>query len=131
MTTHWAAHYIGDAWVNGVHDCWGFFRRVQMEQFGLDLPEIAVDACSPLICRRAFASNDESDAWLAVDVPAEGDAVLMGKSKRPAHVGVWVEMPGLYAVLHCVEGGGVIVQDRTTLKLSGWQIIGFYRRARS
>jgi hypothetical protein len=127
--THWAAHYIGDAWINGVHDCWGFLRRVQMEQFGLDLPEIDVDACSPLVCRRAFASAGERDRWLAVEVPAEGDAVLMGKNKRPAHVGVWIETP-LGAVLHCVEGGGVVVQDRAALRLSGWQILGFYRRAR-
>jgi hypothetical protein len=129
MTTHWAAHYIGDAWVPHHHDCWSFFRRVQADRFGLDLPEIDVDACAPLTCRRAFASHDERERWLAVDVPAEGDAVLMGKSKRPAHVGVWIEMPA-GAVLHCVEGAGVVVQARTDLRLAGWQILGFYRRAK-
>jgi len=129
MTAHWAARYIGDAWINGDHDCWGFFRRVQAEQFGLDLPRIDVDACSALICRRAFASNAERDRWLAVEVPAEGDAVLMGKNKRPAHVGVWIDVDG-GAVLHCVEHAGVVVQNRPALRLSGWQILGLYRRRR-
>lgn len=129
MTTHWAAGYVGEPWINHHHDCWAFFRRVQIERFGLDLPEIDVDACAPLACRRAFASHDERDAWLSVEVPAEGDAVLMGKNKRPAHVGVWIEADG-GAVLHCVEGAGVVVQNRPALRLSGWQVLGFYRRAK-
>lgn len=126
--SHWAAMYIGDAWVPHHHDCWAFFRRVQIERFGLDLPEIDVDACAPLACRRAFASHDERNAWLAVEVPAEGDAVLMGKNARPAHVGVWIEaQQGM--VLHCVEHSGVVCQNRAALRLAGWNILGFYRRA--
>lgn len=129
MTAHWAEAYLGEPWINGAHDCWGFFRRVQREHFGLELPEIDIDACSRLACAREFAGHDERDAWALVESPAEGDAVLMGKNKRPAHVGIWIDADG-GAVLHCVEGAGVIIQQRSTLRLAGWNTLGFYRRRR-
>lgn len=128
MTPHWAESYIGEPWIAQHHDCWAFFRRVQMERFGLDLPEIDVDACAPLTCRRAFASHAERDRWIEVAMPHEGDAVLMGKNARPAHVGVWIEA-GNGAILHCVEGAGVVLSGRMDLRLSGWRTLGFYRRA--
>lgn len=127
--THWAARYIGEPWVPHYHDCWGFFRRVQMEQFGCDLPEIDVDACAPLTCRRAFASHDERDRWLLTETPQEGDAVLMGKNARPSHVGVMICADGGCLVLHCVEGAGVVLQSPQALKASGWRVLGTYRRA--
>jgi NlpC/P60 family len=129
MTSHWATRYIGEPWVPHYHDCWGFFRRVQMEQFGRDLPEIDVDACAPLVCRRAFASHDERQRWVQVGHPQEGDAVLMGKNARPAHVGVAVHVDAGAMVLHCVEGAGVVLQTKPSLHNSGWRILGYYRRA--
>jgi hypothetical protein len=125
--THWATQYIGEPWVAHHHDCWGFFRRVQRERFGLELPEIDIDACAPLVCRRTFAAHDERKQWELVETPQEGDGVLMGKNRRPAHVGVWIETPEP-AVLHCVEGAGVVVQDRAALKAAGWNVLGLYRR---
>lgn len=126
--THWAARYIGEPWVAGVHDCWAFVRRVYSEQYGRDLPPIDVDACSRLACAREFAANPERQQWTLVESPHEGDAVLMGKNKRAAHVGLWVDIGG-GGVLHCVEGAGVILTYRGALRGLGWNILGFYRRS--
>lgn len=126
--THWAARYIGEPWVANSHDCWAFVRRVYADRFGIDVPPVDVDACSRMACSRAFAGHPEREHWALVDSPSEGDAVLMGKSERAAHVGVWVEA-GAGSVLHCVQGAGVVLSTRASLKSSGWRILGFYRRA--
>lgn len=126
--SHWAEHYIGAPWVAGDHDCWAFARRVWRERFGLVVPAVDVDATNRMACGRAFQGHPERDCWTRVDRPVEGDAVLLGKSGRPSHVGVWVEAgPG--AVLHCVQGAGVVCNDPTALALAGWRVLGWYRRA--
>jgi len=128
--THWAETYLGDAWVAGTHDCWAFARRVWRERFGLAVPAIDFAAHSALACRRALAQQPERQNWLEVMQPAEGDAVLMGKNARPAHVGVWVAANG-GAVLHCLEGAGVVCNSLTALQINGWRVLGYYRRAAS
>lgn len=127
MTPHWADAYIGEPWVAREHDCWAFFRRVYAEHFGIMVPEIDIDPHAPLIIRHEFARHDERKNWNEIDVPQEGAAVLMGKNRRPAHVGVWIGADG-GKVLHCVEGAGVVAQSRPALRLAGWQVLGFYRR---
>lgn len=128
MSTHWAIDYIGDPWVAGEHDCWAFARRVWREQFGLDIPAVDVDSMNRMACVRAFAQHDERCAWAKVDVPEEGDAVLMGKNTRPSHVGVWVDAGG-GGVLHCVEVSGVLYNTVQSLGFSGFRVLGYYRRA--
>lgn len=127
MTTHWANAYIGAPWVAGENDCWAFARRVWREQFRLDVPAVDVDACNRLACSRAFDGHPEKSHWASIVKPAEGDAALIGKSARPSHVGLYVDANG-GAILHCVQGHGVVCQDTTSLRLSGWRILGYYRR---
>ena len=124
----WAAQYIGIPWVAGESDCWHFARRVWREQFGLDVPTIDVDATSRLLSARAFGGHAETARWQSVDSPVEGDAVLMGKSRRPSHVGIWVEADG-GAILHSVEGIGVICTPVSALVGMGLRVLGYYRRA--
>ena len=87
----WAAQYIGQPWVHGEHDCWAFFRRVQAERFGRQVPAIDVDAFDVRACVAAFTGHDERARWQEVQQPQEGDAVLMSQSRVPTHVGVWVD----------------------------------------
>lgn len=115
--------YLGDAWVHGEHDCWGFFRRVQREQFGRDVPVIDVDAFNLRDCIHAFTGNIERTRWAEVSDPQNGDAVLMSQSQRPTHVGVWVDG----AVLHCVRGSGVVYTSLATLRNFPYNVLGFYR----
>jgi cell wall-associated NlpC family hydrolase len=128
-TTHWAETYIGEPWVAGEHDCWAFARRVWRERFGVEVPAVDVDACNRMACVKAFAGAEPERAnWLPVMLPEEGDAVLIGKSERPSHVGVWVDAD-CGGVLHCVQGAGVVFNSTTSLYIGGWRILGFYRRA--
>jgi hypothetical protein len=126
---HWAEQYIGEPWIAGEHDCWAFARRVWRERFGRDIPAVDVDATNRLACSRAFAGAEPERAnWEPVHVPFEGDAALIGKNTRPSHVGVWVYANG-GGVLHCVQGVGVVCNDLTSLALTGWRVLGWYRRA--
>jgi hypothetical protein len=123
---NWPLRYIGDEWISGSHDCWGFVRRVWAECFGLDVPVIDVDAINPLTVRREFRSQAERENWEVCDWE-EGCAVLMGKSQRPCHVGVWTWMDR-GGVVHCVEGSGVIFTAPSALLSMGYHILGCYRR---
>lgn len=121
--SHWVADYIGMEWISGVNDCWGFFRRVQRERFGREVPAVDVDAMSRLACTRALEGNDERAHWQPVSVPQEGDAVLMGRGRHPSHIGLWAAS----GVLHCVEGIGAIHQPLSALRVAGWGSITYYR----
>lgn len=125
--THWAEAYVGDPWVAGEHDCFAFARRVWRERFALEVPVVDVDATSRLASMRAFSGHPEVGNWQQVETPQEGDGVLIGKNKRPGHVGVWIDIDG-GRILHCVVGAGVVCQDPKTMRMMGWNILGFYRR---
>ena len=124
--SHWAGRYVGDVWSSPDHDCWGFFRRVQKEQFNRDIPPFAVDAFSRRACAQAVDSNPERGNWLPADAPREGDAVLLAHARHPSHVGLWVDADG-GGVLHCMRGAGVVFQSVAQLKVSGWGHLEFYR----
>lgn len=126
MSAHWAAEYIGLPWVAGTSDCWNFARRVWAERFGLDVPEVPVDPADPRAVRHGLVSSGERRAWLDIERPAEGDAVLMARGTRACHVGIWI-WPG--AVLHSIEHSGVICTEPDRLAGLGYRILGFYRRS--
>ena len=125
----WAAQYIGEPWVAGEHDCWSFFRRVQAERFGCDVPVIEIDAEDIRTVAETLRDHDERRAWQSVDSPREGDAVLMAHARYPSHIGVWVDDDSHGGVLHCVRGDGVVFSTRLALELSGWRRLMFYRHA--
>lgn len=118
-----AREYIGQSWVYGEHDCWAFFRKVQKEKFNRDVPAIDVDALDTMACVRQFTNHDERKNWQEVKEPKNGDAILMSQSKRPTHVGIWVDG----SVLHCVRGAGVVYSNMRALKSFPYNIVGIYR----
>ena len=121
---HWTEKYIGQEWIAGENDCWAFARKVWRQQFGFEVPVVDVDACNRMACSRAFAGHDEKGSWQLVEKPQDGDAALIGKSKRPSHVGISVEG----GVLHSVQGAGVIYSDIIGLSHMGLRVLGWYRR---
>ena len=121
--SHWVTNYIGMEWTAGDNDCWGFFRRVQLDQFGRDVPVVDVDSMSRLAATRALEGHDERSNWQPVETPQDGDAVLMGKGKHPCHIGLWAAG----GVLHCVEHIGVIHQPTFALAMTGWKTVSYYR----
>ena len=126
----WPAQYIGEPWEPGTHDCWHFARRVWREVFALDVPPVEVDAINRLASTRAFAGHPEVSLWVEIDNPEEGAGVLLGKSHRPSHVGIWTSHQG-GGLVHCIEHSGVVFQTASSLAASGWRILGCYRRRAS
>ena len=120
---HWVEQYLGDAWIHGSHDCWAFFRKIQREQYGRDVPPIDVDAFNLRDCIREFSEHDERKKWVEVTEPIDGDAVLMSQSHRPTHIGIYVNG----SVLHCVRGSGVVFTPLASLRNFPYNVLGFYR----
>lgn len=121
--THWAEAYIGHPWVAGESDCWNIARRIWAERFGHSVPPVEVEHLSAVAGRRAIRDADLSQ-WDEVAEPREGDAVLMAMGQTPCHVGIWL---GIGAVLHSIEGAGVICTPHRRLADIGYRITGFYR----
>jgi cell wall-associated NlpC family hydrolase len=131
---HWAADYIGIPWVSGGNDldgfdCWGLFRFIQKQHYGIELPIIDIDAHCQKSVLREFGSNPQRKFWQSVAVPQDGDGVLMRMASAPCHVGVWVEDEDGGGVLHCHKEGGTVFHKAQNLSASFWKIIGYYRYA--
>ncbi len=118
----WAARYIGIPWEAGAQgpdafDCWAFFRMVQRDHFGRQVPVIlAPDYNDPSVLVSLFREHEENHRWLAADRPRDGDAAIIHK---PLHVGVWLAADG-GGVLHCARGAGVIFTHDAAWRNSGF-----------
>jgi len=130
---HWATAYIGRPWQKGAQgpdsfDCWGFFRFIQKNHFGLEVPFIDADANNMRDVIGNMTGNEERKNWIKTSLPKEGDAVLMAHSKYPSHVGVWLNVDR-GGVLHCIRGEGVVFSALSSLKLCGWGRVEYFRHA--
>ena len=128
---HWAKKYIGKPWVKDgqgpdAFNCWGFVRFVFKEQCGVYIPEVDVDAMSLLAVVRTFKSKELHADWEKQETPQDMDGVELSHAKDPHHVGIWLDVDG-GGVLHCVKGIGVMFSSVHNLRLSGWNIRGFWR----
>jgi len=128
---HWAEDLIGRPWRAGgrgpnAFDCWGLVRYCWRDRFGIQVPEIPIDAGDLRAVHAGFRDHPERRRWRLVADPREGDAVLMRQSRHPIHVGLWLEADG-GGVLHAARGIGVVFQNPRDLALQGWRIEGFYR----
>ncbi|MBC7953280.1 MAG: C40 family peptidase [Rhodospirillaceae bacterium] len=108
-------------------NCWEFVRMVQARHFDRTLPEI-VNPDDTLALGRTFRDHPERRRWQAVPAPADGDCVLLRRSRHPIHVGIWLAVDG-GGVLHCSQDSGVVFQRADALSLNGWAVAGFYRFA--
>jgi cell wall-associated NlpC family hydrolase len=121
---HWSADYIGTPWVAGLSDCWSFARRVWRQEFGWQVPAWEGDPAN--LRAGMMALSGDRPGWVPVAEATEGDAVLMGRSSRPCHVGVWITPPDGAGVLHALEQVGVVYTPPA--RLCGLRILGLYRR---
>lgn len=123
MTTF--GDYIGTPWVAGAqgpeaYDCMGFFRHLQREHFGIEVPSIiAPDYEDASVLVALFGTHPERKRWVQIDKPEHGCASII---RTPLHIGTWLDVDG-GGVLHCVRGIGVIF----TLD-AAWPVSGFGRK---
>lgn len=133
---HWSTAYIGQPW-SEQQDCFYWFARIAREQFGVDVQSHLVDHArlvysaarimadpDAILHRYGYTPTDPAES------PREGDAVFLSQRATPHHLGMVIRPGGTFAVLHALQGAGVIVSTRMGLKANGWRIHGFYRYVR-
>lgn len=134
----WIANAKGPA----AFDCWHLAVHVERVLFGRALPEVKVpdDPTWAWLMER-IETHPERAHWSPLpDRPMglvsadDGAIVLMARSDRPAHCGVWLvpERRVIHAMppararaarINC----GVMFDDLSTLKTSGWRRLRFYQ----
>ena len=124
---HWAFDYIGQAWEAKTHDCWGFFRRVQRERFGRDIPAVEVTNYSAASKAALLDHHPHRLNWVEItrEELQDGDGVRMASARDPGHVGIWAEIDG-GLVIHCDTPYGVTASPLDVLA-EHYAKIKFYR----
>lgn len=106
---------------DGLFNCWGLLRDVQMRFFGINLPMTSLgDPLADL-----YSNQMKSGRWEIVDKPFHGCGVLMRAGNDP-HCGVYLDFDG-GGVLHCERGNGVLWQNTHSLRVLGYGNLKFYR----
>lgn len=132
---HWSARYVGRRYEPGVFDCGELARAVQREVFGRQIRLPAARdyelAGGPLAKFRAMAAQIErgkDDVARRVDVPQEGDGVLLVSRGYRQHIGIHCAIAGERWVLHASDGSGQVqLQRERDLGVRGLSIEGYYR----
>lgn len=124
---HWAISYLGQAWCPRTHDCWVFFRRVQREVFGRDIPAVEPANYRPETKAELLKLHPHRLAWREIDQAEllDGDGVRMSSAADPGHVGIWTAADG-GRVVHCDKPFGVMATPLADLR-EQYAEIRFYR----
>ncbi len=119
--------WVGREW-STQFDCWDFVSAVYLEAYTIMLPRFPhVDATCDDSCRKAFESGKSSPLWGPVDGAwSDGDVILMGRTRRPVHCGIWIASDG-GMVAHNGRKNGVVCQDLRRLRLLGWGHLSAFR----
>lgn len=133
--THWTDPYVGRRYVEGAFDCGELARVVQREVFDREIRLPAARdydfAGGPLEKFRLMAGQIErckDDVAERVDVPQEGDGVLLVTRGYRQHIGLHCAIGGERWVLHASDGTGqVVLQRERDLPLRGAAVEGYYR----
>ncbi len=121
---HWTQAYVGLPYIMGVGECGHRAALVWRERFGFEVeaaPAFGDMAAAQNLIKAELAGSN----WQPVLRPEEGDAVIMWKGARIAHVGVWVA-PG--HVLHCTRRDGMVLTPVEELDGQGFRVFGYFRR---
>jgi hypothetical protein len=129
----WAADYIGLPWKAGAfgpffYDCMSFFRHIQGQHFGINVPPIiAPDYDDAAALTSLFRKHEERDKWVRIPHQEHGCAVII---HRPMHIGTWLDSDG-GGVLHCQRGAGVVFTKKSAWPTSGLGRCEYYKHAKA
>jgi cell wall-associated NlpC family hydrolase len=105
------------------YDCWGLFLRAR-ELAGL--PSCGERTPSSLSeSSGMMAAEAETPLWRSVVAPQGGDAILLRGRAKLHHIGVITP----FGVLHTTRKYGGVVMSIASLRLSGYEVRGFYQWA--
>lgn len=130
---HWAFSYMNKPWQNGAQgpdafDCWGLVRHALKHHYGIDAPAVDVDAYHLRDVVELLSEHLSSDRWRKLDRPQDGSCIVMSQSKKPTHVGLWLDI-NRGGVLHVFEGSNVVFSSPSALRLLGYNMLGAYQHA--
>ena len=125
----WVNKYIGQKWTQE-HDCSYWFRRIQKEEFGREIPVIynqPNSSCGFLRNAMKLVKNkqDYKLGWKETEKPIDGDAALLAMRTVPHHIGIVCYINNILHILHATEELGVVISSRLNLKLNNWRIAEF------
>lgn len=113
------------------YDCWHLARHIQRELFARDLPDITVPAdpswrwmIGTIEIHPERKRWQESPQLNGLIKAADGSLVLMARSDRPAHIGVWLAPEN--RIIHCDQGIGVVLETPSMLRVGGWLRLRFF-----
>ena len=128
----WINKYIGKRWTQE-QDCGYWFRRIQKEQFGRNVPAICNVPNEPrrfmVQAMRLLKKVDERSedlGWEKTDNPIDGDAALMAVRSHIHHIGIIVFIDDRLHVLHALEQCGVMLSSKSNLKQNHMRIEGYF-----
>lgn len=123
---HWTEPYIGTPFVLGVSDCAALTVRVQREVFGREIG-LPVERAAGLRGWAAQIDDLQADYADPVEMPLEGDAVLIKLRGRFSHIGTVCRIQGELWALHTTEANGAVLQRLRELPQQQMAVAGFYR----
>lgn len=128
----WVNKYIGEKWTEE-KDCGYWFRLIQKKQFNRDIPIICnIPATPEKFCRQAMhlmkavTENIKELNWKETKNPIEGDAVMLAIKTHIHHIGIVVFVENQLHILHAIKQCGVILSDKSNLRLNGLHIMGYF-----
>ena len=121
----WAMEYIGKPY-STEQDCYYWFRKIQSEQFGREVPHLKVGGARVAV-RLMRGEFCDSVGWEKTDAPKDGDAVFMSQAeRRNTHIGVAFHHKGKLMVIHALAGMGVVVSDVQGLRMNNLKISSYW-----
>jgi hypothetical protein len=113
-------------------DCWHLAVWIETNLFRRDLPDVSVPQDPSWAWMiRAISTHPERGNWRSVPFDAmglvtagDGALVLMARSDRPAHIGVWLK--GERRVIHADPNFGVVCDKLLDLRTKGWAKLRFF-----
>lgn len=135
MHEHWSSQYIGQPFVKDRMDCFYWFRRISLEQFGRSIAPLVVQPGRHTRCAMRLMQNPATPSqcgYVLTATPQEGDAQYLGRGGTPHHLGMIITPEGRGSppwLLHAIEHSGVIAQPLYTLAREGWTLGGCYTHA--
>lgn len=134
MAEHWSSKYVGRPFVDGEFDCGELARLVQREVFGREVPlpserwYAGKEGAERLRAMAAQTEKGLADLAQRVELPKEGDLVMMYSGSRVMHAGIYCVLVAEPWVLHAAERLGQVVLTRLReLADKGYRLEGFYR----
>ena len=109
-------------------NCYNLCRAVYRDVWGIDIPEVNVNARDVANVVRGFRNASDIPCWERIEQPLHGDAVVFAQRLAPVHMGLWLELNG-GVILHAAERLGVTCVPAGMMRDYGYTKPEYYRWA--